>query len=185
MRTVDNITLIGMPGSGKSTIGVLLAKKLGYRFIDSDLLIQEQEGRLLKDIIAREGDEGFSRIENQVNAQIQAVKTVIAPGGSVVYCKEAMEHLSQISLIVYLRISCSSLKERLGDLKSRGVLLKDGGSSGRILCHVDGMTLDDLYAERAPLYERYGEVVLDVDNLTMGEVLDSFLLTCPEFHPDR
>ncbi len=173
MRTVDNITLIGMPGSGKSTIGVLLAKKLGYRFIDSDLLIQEQEGRLLKDIIAREGDEGFSRIENQVNAQIQAVKTVIAPGGSVVYCKEAMEHLSQISLIVYLRISCSSLKERLGDLKSRGVLLKDG------------MTLDDLYAERAPLYERYGEVVLDVDNLTMGEVLDSFLLTCPEFHPDR
>ena len=173
MRTVDNITLIGMPGSGKSTIGVLLAKKLGYRFIDSDLLIREQEGRLLKDIIAREGDEGFSRIENQVNAQIQAVKTVIAPGGSVVYCKEAMEHLSQISLIVYLRISCSSLKERLGDLKSRGVLLKDG------------MTLDDLYAERAPLYERYGEVVLDVDNLTMGEVLDSFLLTCPEFHPDR
>ena len=173
MRTVDNITLIGMPGSGKSTIGVLLAKKLGYRFIDSDLLIQEQEGRLLKDIIAREGDEGFSRIENQVNAQIQAVKTVIAPGGSVVYCKEAMEQLSQISLIVYLRISCSSLKERLGDLKSRGVLLKDG------------MTLDDLYAERAPLYERYGEVVLDVDNLTMGEVLDSFLLTCPEFHPDR
>ena len=173
MRTVDNITLIGMPGSGKSTIGVLLAKKLGYRFIDSDLLIQEQEGRLLKDIIAREGDEGFSRIENQVNAQIQAVKTVIAPGGSVVYCKEAMEHLSQISLIVYLRISCSSLKERLGDLKSRGVLLKDG------------MMLDDLYAERAPLYERYGEVVLDVDNLTMGEVLDSFLLTCPEFHPDR
>ncbi len=173
MKTVDNITLIGMPGSGKSTIGVLLAKKLGYRFIDSDLLIQEQEGRLLKDIIAQEGDEGFSRIENQVNAQIQAMKTVIAPGGSVVYCKEAMEHLSQISLIVYLRISCSSLKERLGDLKSRGVLLKEG------------MTLDDLYAERAPLYERYGEVVLDVDDLTMGEVLDRFLRTCPEFHPDR
>ena len=172
-KMTDNITLIGMPGSGKSTIGVLLAKKLGYRFVDSDLLIQEQEGMLLKDIIARKGDEGFSRIENQVNSRIQASRTVIAPGGSVVYCGEAMEHLRQISRIVYLRISCASLKERLGDLKSRGVLLKEG------------MTLDDLYEERAPLYERYGEVTLDVDHLTMGEVLDCFLRACPEFHPDR
>ena len=157
---MDNITLIGMPGSGKSTVGVLLAKGLGFRFLDTDLLIQEQEGCLLKDIIAREGAEGFSRIENQVNAQVQARCTVIAPGGSVVYCPEAMNHFKEIGLVVYLRIGLGSLKARLGDLEARGVVLKDG------------MTLDQLYAERIPLYEKYADLAVDVAELSLGQVLE-------------
>ena len=156
---MDNITLIGMPGSGKSTVGVLLAKELGFRFLDTDLLIQEHEGCLLKDIIAREGAEGFSRIENQVNCQVRVSRTVIAPGGSVVYCQEAMNHFQEISQVVYLRIGLGSLKARLGDLKARGVVLKDG------------MTLDSLYAERIPLYERYADAAVDVDELGLGQVL--------------
>ena len=159
---MDNITLIGMPGSGKSTVGVLLAKKLGLQFVDTDLLIQEQEGCLLKDIIAREGAEGFEQIENQVNAQVQARYTVIAPGGSVVYCPEAMHHFKEISLVVYLRIGLGSLKARLGDLEASGVVLKNG------------MTLDELYAERVPLYERYADLAVDVDELSLGQVLEQF-----------
>ena len=122
---MDNITLTGMPGSGKSTVGVLLAKGLGFRFLDTDLLIQEQEGCLLKDIIAREGAEGFSRIENQVNAQVQARCTVIAPGGSVIYGKEAMEHLKEISTVIYLKLTYEELESRLGNLVDRGVVLKE------------------------------------------------------------
>ena len=87
----ENIVLIGMPGSGKSTVGVILAKVLGYTFVDSDLLIQKEEKQLLKDIIAREGQDGFLRIENRVNKSIDTEKSVIATGGSVVYCQEAME----------------------------------------------------------------------------------------------
>ena len=98
---MNNVTLIGMPGSGKSTIGVILAKELGYQFVDADLLIQEQEKRLLKEIISEEGIEGFIAIENQVNASIEADRTVIATGGSVVYGKEAMEHLGEIATVIY------------------------------------------------------------------------------------
>ena len=99
---MKNIVLIGMPGVGKSTIGVILAKEIGYRFLDSDLLIQEREGKLLKDIIAEQGIDGFLQVENEVNKSIQTQKTVIATGGSVVYGEEAMEHLKEIATIVYL-----------------------------------------------------------------------------------
>ena len=135
----DNITLIGMPASGKSTIGVLLAKRLGYKFIDCDILIQEQEKRLLKEIIAEEGLDGFLAIEEQVNRDIQVKKAVIAPGGSVIYGPSAMEHLKEIGTVVYLKISYEDLERRLGNLKDRGVALKDG------------MTLLDLYHERVPI----------------------------------
>ena len=101
----NNIVLIGMPGVGKSTIGVILAKVLGYQFVDADLLIQQQEGKLLKDIIAEVGTEGFIQVENRVNASIQAERTIIATGGSVVYGKEAMEHLKCIGTVVYLKVS--------------------------------------------------------------------------------
>ena len=99
----NNITLIGMPASGKSTVGVLLAKRLGYRFIDSDLLIQEQEGCLLKDIIAARGLDGFLEVENRVNRNIEGGRAVIAPGGSVVYCEEAMAHYKETGTVVYLQ----------------------------------------------------------------------------------
>ena len=100
----DNIVLIGMPGVGKSTVGVILAKVLGYQFVDADLVIQEQEGRLLREIIAQEGTDGFIEVENRVNASIEAHHAIIATGGSVVYGKEAMEHLAEIGIILYLEV---------------------------------------------------------------------------------
>ena len=139
---MNNVTLIGMPGSGKSTIGVILAKALRYEFLDSDLLIQKQEKRKLSEIIEQDGPEKFKEIENQVNADIHVTDTVIAPGGSVIYCDEAMEHLKSIGKVIYLKLSLESLSKRLGNLKGRGVLLKDGQS------------LKDLYEERVPLYEK-------------------------------
>ena len=147
-----NIVLIGMPGSGKSTVGVILAKVLGYTFIDSDLLIQKEEKKLLKDIIAREGQEGFLRIENRVNASIETENSVIATGGSVVYCEEAMKHLQEIGTVIYLKLDYQILKKRLSNLIGRGVVLKDG------------QTLEDLYKERVPLYEKYGEYIIDEKN---------------------
>ena len=116
---MNNITLIGMPGAGKSTIGVVLAKVLGYQFLDSDLLIQKQEKRRLSEIIEEEGYKGFKDVENRVNASIEAENTVIATGGSVVYCEEAMEHLKSIGTVVYLKLSLNALSKRLGNLKGR------------------------------------------------------------------
>lgn len=155
-----NITLIGMPASGKSTIGVLLAKRLGYSFVDVDIVIQEKEKRLLKEIIAQEGTEGFMAVENRINAELDVDHSVIAPGGSVIYGKEAMEHLKEISTIVYLKLSYEDLKERLGNLVDRGVVLKDG------------MTLLDLYEERVPYYERYADITVDETGKSAGETVD-------------
>ena len=144
-----NIILIGMPGAGKSSVGVILAKVLGYEFIDTDLVIQHREKRLLREIIADEGNEGFLAIENEVNATLEANKSVIAPGGSAIYGKEAMEHFKEIGTIVYLKLSYEDLAKRLGNLKGRGVVLKEG------------QTLKDLYDERSKLYEQYAEITVD------------------------
>lgn len=157
---LDNITLIGMPASGKSTIGVLLAKRLGYSFVDVDIVIQEQEGRLLKEIIEDEGQEGFLQVESRVNADLKVHKSVIAPGGSVIYGKEAMEHLKEIGTVVYLKLSYEDVEERLGNLVERGVVLKDG------------MTLRDLYEERVPYYENYADITIDETGLDAGETVD-------------
>ena len=158
-----NIVLIGMPGSGKSTVGVILAKVLGYTFIDSDLLIQKEEKKLLKGIIAREGQEGFLRIENRVNASIETENSVIATGGSVVYCEEAMKHLQEIGTVIYLKLDYQILKKRLSNLIGRGVVLKDG------------QTLEDLYKERVPLYEKYGEYIIDEKNTDAEGTLQKIL----------
>lgn len=107
-----------MPGAGKSTVGVVLAKILGYHFLDSDLEIQEQTGKLLHELITEHGDEGFLEIENRVNAGLAVDKTVIATGGSAVFGEDAMKHLQEISTVVYLRLPYKSLKRRLGDLKN-------------------------------------------------------------------
>ncbi|MBW4845926.1 MAG: shikimate kinase [Lachnospiraceae bacterium] len=157
---LNNVTLIGMPASGKSTVGVLLAKRLGYSFVDVDIVIQEQEGRLLKDIIAKEGQEGFLTVENRINAGLNVRHSVIAPGGSVIYGKEAMEHLKEISTVVYLKLSYESVEERLGNLVDRGVVLKDG------------MTLRDLYEERVPYYEKYADITIDENGLDAGKTVD-------------
>ncbi|AWY99352.1 shikimate kinase [Blautia argi] len=152
-----------MPGVGKSTVGVILAKVLGYEFVDSDLLIQKAEKRLLREIIAQEGQAGFLKIENRVNASIDMEKTVIATGGSVVYCTEAMEHLKKIGTVVYLKLDYEILKKRLGNLRCRGVVLRKG------------QTLKDLYDERTPLYEKYADIVVDEKNLNIEETLQKIL----------
>lgn len=148
---MKNIILTGMPGVGKSTIGVILAKELGYQFLDSDLLIQQQEKKLLKDIIAEKGVDGFLAVENQVNSSIEAERAVIATGGSAVYGKEAMEHFKRTGIVVYLKCSYDALEKRLGDLKGRGVVLKDG------------QTLRDIYEERSVLYEKYADLIVVED----------------------
>ncbi|MCI6887359.1 MAG: shikimate kinase [Lachnospiraceae bacterium] len=156
----SNITLIGMPASGKSTVGVLLAKRLGYSFVDTDLVIQEKTGKLLKEIIEEFGTEGFLKVEEQINSELDVRRSVIAPGGSVIYGPEAMKHLSEISTVVYLKLTYQDVKERLGDLKDRGVALKDG------------MTLLDLYEERVPLYEKYADITIDETGKTLGKTVD-------------
>lgn len=145
----DNIVLIGMPGVGKSTVGVVLAKALGYQFVDADLLIQEAEGKLLSELIEEHGTDGFIEIENRVNSQIQTHRSVIATGGSVVYGKEAMEHLKSIGTVVYLKQNLRVLQRRLRNLKGRGVVLKEE------------QTLVDLYKERTVLYEKYADITVD------------------------
>ncbi|MDO5156735.1 MAG: shikimate kinase [Eubacteriales bacterium] len=155
----NNIVLIGMPSCGKSTIGVVLAKVLGYRFLDSDLVIQEQTGKLLCELIEEHGLDGFNAIENDVNASLCCERCVIATGGSVIYGKKAMEHLKEIGLVVYINLSLSTLIERIGDLTSRGVAIRDDQS------------FEDLYLERKPLYETYADVIVDADDLSIRELV--------------
>lgn len=155
----ENIVLIGMPGSGKSTVGVVLAKKLGYRFLDSDLVIQEKYGKLLHELIEEHGVEGFWKIENDVNASFDVRKSVIATGGSAVYGAEAMEHLRKLGTVVYLQLPYEEIAERLGDLNARGVTLKPG------------QTLADLYEERVPLYEKYAHVVVACGGKMLREIV--------------
>ena len=159
--TKDNITLIGMPGAGKSTIGIVLAKVLGYDFIDSDLLIQKEEGKLLWEIMRDCGNDGFNKIEEKMNSQIQTSHSVIATGGSVIYGPKAMEHLRDISTVVYLKVSCSVLERRLGDLTKRGVVFKPG------------QTLLDLYKERVPLYEKYAHITVNVGHKTVQHAVSA------------
>ena len=157
---MKNIVLIGMPGVGKSTAGVVLAKVLGYEFIDADLIIQQQEGKLLREIIAEVGTDGFIEVENRVNSQIEVEKSVIATGGCVVYGKEAMQHLREIGTVVYLKVSYDILEKRLHDIKGRGVVLKDG------------QDLRGLYEERVPLYEKYADITVCEDNLNVEQTIE-------------
>lgn len=159
MARKSNIILIGMPGAGKSTVGVVLAKRRGCRFLDSDLLIQEKYDALLYELIASHGLEGFLKIEEEVNASIDVKRTVIATGGSVIYGQRAMEHLGEIGTVVYLKLSCETIKERLGDLNERGVALRRG------------QTLEDLYEERVPLYEKYADLIIDCEKKSIREIV--------------
>ena len=158
---MKNIVLVGMPSAGKSTIGIILAKVLGYQFLDSDLLIQEQEKELLKDIIDKRGIDGFLAIENQINREIDTDHTVIATGGSVIYGVEAMEHLQETGVIVYIKLTLQTISERLGNIKQRGVVLRKG------------QTLKMLYEERCPLYEKYAHITVDGENLNTEELMEN------------
>ncbi len=155
-----NIILIGMPGSGKSTIGVVLAKKLGYRFIDSDLLIQEKYDKTLERLIEENGDAGFIQLENDVNCSIDVKKTVIATGGSAVYGTQAMEHFKDIGVIIYLDVSYEELEERLGSLKERGVV-----SNGKA-------TIEEIFEDRKNLYKKYADITVLLDKKLLRESVE-------------
>ena len=154
-----NIVLIGMPGCGKSTVGVVLAKNLAMEFVDSDLVIQRSQGIRLSAMIERYGDAGFREIENRVNSELRAENSVIATGGSVVYGEEAMRHLKEIGTVIYLKLSYEQVEDRLGDLHARGVTIKPG------------QTLRDLYDERCPLYERWADMIVPCDGKRLREVV--------------
>lgn len=155
----NNIILIGMPGAGKSTVGVILAKVLGYQFLDSDLIIQEREGMLLHEIIKTFGLESFINIENDVNASIDVSHSIIATGGSVIYGKKAIKHLKEIGTVIYIKLSYETLANRLGNIKQRGVVLKKG------------QDLRSLYEERCPLYEKYSDYTIDAEKMDVEDLV--------------
>lgn len=160
---MKNITLIGMPGSGKSTVGVVLAKTLGFGFLDTDLLIQQREGALLQEILDRVGTDAFLEIEADAVCSVACSHTVIAPGGSVICRERAMEHLRSLGPVVYLRLSCEALEKRIHNLGSRGIAFRPGE------------TLQDIYNYRTPLYEKYADLVVDVNQPTLEETLAAVL----------
>ena len=153
----NNIILIGMPGSGKTTIGTELSEVIGYGYIDSDSVIVAREGKRLNEIIAEVGREAFLDIEAKVNSELCADRCVIATGGSVIYRDSAMQKLKELGTIVYLRLDYEIIESRLGDLKKRGVALKEG------------FTLKDLYEERIPLYEKYADVIVHLCGNSIAE----------------
>ena len=161
----ENIVLIGMPGVGKSTVGVILAKVLGYQFIDADLVIQKRENRLLHEIISEEGLDGFLKAEENANVYIaqNEEKSIVATGGSVVYCEKAMQELKKTGRVIYLELEYDQLKKRLGNLKGRGVVLKDG------------QDLRGLYEERIPLYEKYADLTVNEKNLDVVQTLQKIV----------
>ena len=158
-----NIILIGMPGVGKSTVGVILAKLLGYSFVDTDLVIQKKEKKLLKDIITEKGIDGFIETENSILSTFSADNSVIATGGSVVYGKEAMANLSTNSIVVYLKLDYNKLRYRLGNIKNRGVVIRKGQS------------LNALYKERVPLYEKYADIVIDENGCNIEKTVNKIM----------
>lgn len=159
----NNLIFIGMPAVGKSTVGVVVAKRLGMHFVDTDLLIQEQEGKLLCEIIEEVGKDGFLAIENQVNRDLTAENSVISPGGSVVYCEEAMKHFKEIGTVVYLQASYETIKQRIRNPKKRGVVLREG------------QTLEDLYNERVRLFEKYADITVSEDDRALEDTIEEVL----------
>ena len=163
MKTKENISLIGMPAVGKSTVGKRLARKMGFDFLDSDDLIESKEQKTLAQILAETGLPRFLTIEERHIVSIDCSTHVIATGGSVVYSKKAMDHLFGTSTIVYLSIDLATLLTRLSDLTARGVAIASGKS------------IQDLYKERTPLYDRYADIKIDCASMTPDQVVETIL----------
>lgn len=160
----DNITLIGMPGAGKSTLGVVLAKKLGYRFVDTDLLLQEGSGMLLSQLIEQRGVDGFVAAENELLAGLQCEHHIIATGGSAVYSEQGMENLKALGLVLFIDIGIDELHRRLHqDLLDRGVVVRQGS------------TIEDLYQERLPLYRGYADITVKTDGLSTRKAVETII----------
>lgn len=160
---MKNIVLIGMPGAGKSTIGVLLAKSMLMDFTDTDLLIQKKYSSALCDIIKEKGIEEFLKIENGVICEAEFTNCVVATGGSAVYGKEAMEKLKKSGTVVYLKVNVSELEKRICNIHTRGIAMKEG------------TTIAGLYSERAPLYEKYADITVDCTALTPEQCVDEII----------
>ena len=150
VKNNNNYVLIGMPGSGKTTVGVSLAERIGYGFIDSDGVLAARAGKKLPEIMEEFGTEGFLDLEGKVNSELCASRCIISTGGSAIYRDGAMQKLKEMGKIVYLKYPYEVIAERLGDLKKRGVALKEG------------FTLRDLYEERVPLYEKYADITVEL-----------------------
>lgn len=155
----ENIVLIGMPASGKSTAGVILAKVLGKKFIDTDLVIQERENALLADIIKDKGVAGFMKTEEEAILSVDVKNTVIATGGSAVYGEKAMEHLKENGTVVYLKVEKDELFKRLTDIKERGVVLREGE------------TIEEMFDSRSVLYEKYADIMIEERDSTIEETI--------------
>ncbi len=162
---MKNIILIGMPGAGKSTIGVILAKSMLMDFTDTDLLIQKKCSASLCDIIAKHGIDEFLKIENDVICEADFTNCVVATGGSAVYGKKAMQKLRANGKIVYLKVDCNELEKRVNNIHTRGIAMKDG------------TTLAELFRERAPLYEKYADFTVDCTKLTPEQCVDEIIRT--------
>ena len=156
---MDNIILIGMPGAGKSTVGVLLAKTLGYAFLDTVLVIQQREGALLQSLVDSLGVEAFLDVEADAICSVECRGTVIAPGGSAVCRERAMSHLKALGRIVYLHLPLEELERRLNNISTRGIAM------------APGETLADLFAYRAPLYRNYADLTVDVGRQSLEETV--------------
>lgn len=157
---MKNIILIGMPSAGKSTVGVILAKHRGMSFVDTDVLIQSRQGRLLQEIINSDGTEAFLKIEESEIKALNYSDTVIATGGSVVYSEKAMGHLKKTGIVIYLYVDMNTVNKRLKNLKTRGVVLGPGQS------------LEDIYRKRQPLYEKYADIIIDCSEGTIDSTVE-------------
>ena len=159
----DNLILIGMPGAGKSTVGVILAKTLAMDFVDGDLEICKETGKTLQEILDNEGKEAFLDIENRVICGLNPHHTGVATGGSVPLEPEAMGHMKDIGTVIYLKVELGELRARLSNIKTRGIAMGPGE------------TLADLYDYRVPLYERYADITIDAEGLTIEETIAEIL----------
>ena len=160
---MKNIILIGMPACGKSSVGVILAKTAAMSVVDTDLLLQEKEGRKLQYIIDDQGMDEFLKIEERILSSVNAENAVISTGGSAVYSEGAMAHLKSVGTVVYLKLSLSEIDRRLKNIKTRGIAMGPGE------------TLADLYDYRVPLYERYADITIDAEGLTIEETIAEIL----------
>ena len=162
MKT-NNIILIGMPGAGKSTLGVVLAKAMGFDFVDTDLIIQSEQNEKLYRIIEKKGIEEFIRIENETVSSLKAENSVIATGGSVIFGKEAMKNLKNLGTVIYLQVNVKEIEKRLSNIKTRGIVMKSGE------------TVKKIYDERTPLYKKYADITVNCDGMDLEKTVEKII----------
>ncbi len=153
----SGVSLIGMAGAGKSTLAPLLAEKLDWKHIDTDLVIEAFYGKLLQDIVNYLGVDKFRETEDEILSTLGAIRTIVSTGGSVIYGSRTMENLRRLGPVIYLRIGCETCLDRVGK------------GDGRGLAKEPGQSLEALYNERVPLYERYADFIIDTDKFSADD----------------